>query len=60
VDDSLYHPFDVEGRRHLEYVRERGEFVEFPWDELCRVFTEMYGQGPGQLGEPVHDEVFHS
>jgi transglutaminase-like putative cysteine protease len=59
VSDSLYHPFDVEGRRHLEYVRERGEFVEFPWDELCRVFTEVYGSGPGQLAQAVHDEVFH-
>lgn len=62
MSDSLYHEFDVEGRRHMEYVRERGEFVDFPWDEMCRVFEEVYGAGPGSLvsGEPVNDELFHS
>ncbi len=57
--DSLYHDFDVEGRRHMEYVRERGEFLEFPWDEMRRVFAEVYGAMPGMSGEAVHDAVFH-
>jgi transglutaminase-like putative cysteine protease len=61
VSDSLYHEFDVEGRRHMEYVRQRGEFVDFPWDEMCRVFEEVYGRRPGEMMESaeVHDAVFH-
>ncbi|MPY95474.1 MAG: transglutaminase [Acidimicrobiia bacterium] len=61
VNDSLYHEFDVEGRHHMEYVRQRGEFVELPWDEICRVFEEIYGHRPGagRDGEPQHDAMFH-
>ena len=59
TSDSLYHEFDVEGRRHMEYVRQRGEFVDFPWEEMCRVFEEIYGSRPGASNNPVHDEIFH-
>ncbi len=63
AEDSLYHAFDVEGRRHMEYVQQRGTFVDFPWDEMQRVFLEVYGHGPGEMGETdgakVHDEMFH-
>jgi transglutaminase-like putative cysteine protease len=61
VNDSLYHEFDVEGRRHMEYVNQRGEYLEFPWDEMCRVFNEVYGRMPGQDpgAEAVHDAAFH-
>jgi transglutaminase-like putative cysteine protease len=62
VDDALYHEFDVEGRHHMEYVRQRGEYVEFPWDEMCRVFEETYGSRPGAASgpQPTHDAMFHS
>ncbi|MFE1251788.1 transglutaminase family protein [Streptomyces sp. NPDC058735] len=30
--DSLHHPFDLEGRRQMEFLREHGEFDEFPYD----------------------------
>ena len=35
-NDSLYHPFDVEGNRHMEYVNERGAYADLPandWGE---------------------------
>ena len=59
TEDSLYHEFDVAGQRHMEYVRQRGEFVEFPWDEMCRVFEDIYGHRPGRDREAEHDEMFH-
>ena len=59
VNDSFYHEFDVEGRHHMEYVRHRGEFVEFPWEEMCRVFEEVYGSRPG-IDPGTHDAMFHS
>ncbi|MFK7733911.1 MAG: cysteine protease, partial [Pseudomonadales bacterium] len=42
VSDSLYHEFDNDGNRHMEYVSERGEYLDIPYDELIEVFTEHY------------------
>jgi transglutaminase-like putative cysteine protease len=45
--DSLYHPFDREGRRHMEYVNERGEFTDVPLEEIVATFREKYpGMSP--------------
>ncbi len=41
-NDSLYHPFDVEGRKHMEYVNDRGEFNDVPLDDLIATFAEKY------------------
>jgi len=30
--DSLYHPYDNDGRRHMEFILMRGEFDDFPYD----------------------------
>jgi transglutaminase-like putative cysteine protease len=43
VEDSLLHPFDVAGQRHMEYVRDRGTHVDVPLDEVRAVFLEHYG-----------------
>ena len=40
--DSLYHPFDREGHRHMEYVHERGEFDDLPLDAMQATFAEKY------------------
>jgi transglutaminase-like putative cysteine protease len=40
--DSLFHPFDQDNRRHMEYVRERGTYGDVPADEIRRVFSETY------------------
>jgi transglutaminase-like putative cysteine protease len=41
-DDSIFHPFDEDDRRHMEYVRWRGEYADVPADEIKRVFRETY------------------
>lgn len=46
--DSLYHPFDREGRQHMEYVSERGEFDDVPLDAIRATFAEKY---PSLVGE---------
>lgn len=48
VNDSLYHPFDQAGHRHMEYVRERGSFDDLPMAELTATFEALY---PGLLAE---------
>jgi transglutaminase-like putative cysteine protease len=40
--DSIYHPFDLEGRRHMEYLNFRGEFADVPVDDIVRTFAERY------------------
>jgi transglutaminase-like putative cysteine protease len=40
--DSIFHPFDEENRRHMEYVSDRGSFADVPVEEIKRVFAETY------------------
>lgn len=40
--DALYHPFDCAGNRHMEYVHERGEFVDVPLAEITETFARQY------------------
>lgn len=40
--DSLLHPFDATGRRHMEYVRERGSRDDVPVEELRAEFARVY------------------
>jgi transglutaminase-like putative cysteine protease len=44
LEDSLYHEFDVAGNRHMEYVNERGEFLEPPVEAMVDLFREHYPQ----------------
>ena len=41
--DSLYHPYDAEGHRHMEYVRDRGAYADLPLDEIISTFRDEYG-----------------
>ena len=41
-EDSIFHPFDEEDRRHMEYLRLRGSFADVPVEEITRVFRETY------------------
>lgn len=40
--DSLFHEYDQEGRRHMEYVRERGHYPDVPYDTIIADFKKMY------------------
>ena len=40
--DSIYHPFDRTGQRHMEYVRQRGTFAEVPLAMLLADFRKAY------------------
>jgi transglutaminase-like putative cysteine protease len=42
INDSLYHPFDADGNRHMEYVSSRGAYADAPLDEIARTFQEKY------------------
>jgi transglutaminase-like putative cysteine protease len=40
--DSLYHAFDLDGKRHMEYVHDRGEFDDVPIQAILDTFYEVY------------------
>ncbi|MDP6426677.1 MAG: transglutaminase family protein [Rhodospirillales bacterium] len=41
-EDSLFHEFDQKGQRHMEYIRDRGAFLDVPFDEILATFKTMY------------------
>lgn len=43
-EDSLFHPHDVAGRRHMEYVRDRGPSADVPVAEILEAFRRCYPQ----------------
>jgi len=40
--DSVYHPFDKAGHRHMEYVRERGSFDDVPLEQILADLMAAY------------------
>jgi transglutaminase-like putative cysteine protease len=40
--DSIFHPFDADERRHMEYLRDRGVYADVPVEEIQRAFREAY------------------
>ena len=46
--DSLYHPFDRQGRAHMEFLRFHGEFADLPYD---RVIEGIRAAHPGLFAD---------
>jgi transglutaminase-like putative cysteine protease len=44
LSDSLYHPFDREGRQHMEYIRDHGVFDAVPVDAMVATWRRHYPQ----------------
>jgi len=42
VNDSLFHPFDRAGRRHMEYLNDRGAFTDVPVAAILADFKKLY------------------
>lgn len=40
--DSLFQPFDQAGRRHMEYLKDRGTFADVPFDTIKTDFLKTY------------------
>ena len=41
-EDSIFHPFDENDRRHMEYLRDRGNHADVPVAEIMQAFREAY------------------
>jgi len=57
VQDSLYHPYDKSGQRHMEYVRHHGSFDDMPLQRIVEGFRATYPQWvqPGAPGRGAAD-----
>ena len=55
--DSIFHPFDEDERRHMEYLRDRGSFADVPVAEIQKSFRETYPRFY-QLGKDAAKETF--
>ena len=42
ASDSIYHPFDKSGQRHMEYVHQRGTFDDLPLAQIVADFRTVY------------------
>ncbi len=42
LSDSIYHPFDLDGNKHMDYIRFRGEYDDVPLKEIQDSFNKLY------------------
>ena len=56
-NDSIFHPFDADDRRHMEYLRSRGSYADVPVAEIQQVFRETY-PALYDLGKEAAKEAF--
>lgn len=57
--DALLHPFDGEGRRHMEYIKQHGSFDDFPFEQMIRALEGTYGDDFGGA-DGESDSAFHA
>ncbi len=41
--DSIYHPFDLDGNKHMDYILFRGEYDDVPLEEMQKSCQALYG-----------------
>jgi transglutaminase-like putative cysteine protease len=61
--DSLFQPFDRAGRRHMEYLKDRGTFSDVPFDAIKSEFLLAYPglmTGDGLAGDFRSEAVAQS
>ena len=56
-EDSIFHPFDEDERRHMEYVKDHGTFADVPAKKIQFEFRSYY-PNTFALGEDAEKETF--
>ena len=52
-EDSIFHAYDRAGRRHMEYLRDRGAHAEVPASEIMAAFAREYPRLAERAVPPV-------
>ncbi len=53
--DSIFHPLDAAGNRHMEYVDDHGRFADLPWEAILTAFKKAYPNFYENLDQGVND-----
>lgn len=56
IHDALFHSSSVDGRLHMEYVRDRGFYDDLPFDKIMAKFQSTYPKLVGGFAGP--DRMF--
>jgi transglutaminase-like putative cysteine protease len=61
VSDSVFHPFNQQGERHMEYLRDHGQFADVPeqlfFDHLQQCYPHLFvDDAPLVMGD-MHSEA---
>ena len=58
--DSVYHPYDQQGRKHMEFVHWHGEFDDFPYDLVVNGIRDahprLFASNQHTTGGSLEDE----
>lgn len=53
---SQFQQYDVRGNRHMEYILDRGQYADLPYEEMLKIFMEFYGGTiTGDIGRSTGD-----
>jgi transglutaminase-like putative cysteine protease len=55
--DALFHPFDLAGNRHMDYLNDRGEFADVPVDLIAETFREEYSAAVDRVDADFDTDV---
>ena len=55
-EDSIFHQFDEDDRRHMEYLRLRGSYADVPVEEITLAFREAYPVLYGMKGSAAEEQ----
>jgi transglutaminase-like putative cysteine protease len=59
-NDSVFQPYDRAGRKHMEYVKDRGWYADLPFEEMFAAFAAVYPgwpDGPRESGKDFYAEA---
>lgn len=51
--DAIFHEFDWEGRRHMEYLKDHGTFAEFPYEAMLKGMADVYPELMGPMASKL-------
>ncbi|RLB93947.1 MAG: transglutaminase [Deltaproteobacteria bacterium] len=55
INDSIFHPLDTKGNRHMEYVADHGSFIDLPWDRIMAACIKAYPRYFELLDRDIQD-----
>jgi len=55
INDSIFHPLDTLGNKHMEYVADHGSFSDLPWERIIAAVTGAYPRYFEILNRKIQD-----